>query len=93
MPKLFQLYTLNVLCLVVQSCLTLCDPMDGSPPGFSVHGIFQARELEWVVISFSAKFIFENIKACERKKHTTTCPLGPPTVPPPSRGALGCVEY
>ena len=36
-----------------QSCPTLCDPMDYSPPGFSVHGIFQARVLEWVAISFS----------------------------------------
>ena len=36
-----------------QSCPTLCDPMDCSLPGFSVHGIFQARVLEWVVISFS----------------------------------------
>ena len=38
---------------VVQSCLTLCDPMDNSLLGFSVHGIFQARVLEWVAISFS----------------------------------------
>ena len=37
---------------VAQSCPTLCDPMDCSLPGFSVHGIFQARVLEWVVISF-----------------------------------------
>ena len=36
-----------------QSCPTLCDPMDCSPPGFSVHGILQARVLEWVAISFS----------------------------------------
>ena len=36
-----------------QSCPTLCDPMDCSPPGSSVHGISQARILEWVVISFS----------------------------------------
>ena len=34
-----------------QSCLTLCDPRDGSPPGSSVHGIFQARVLEWGAIS------------------------------------------
>ena len=39
--------------LVAQLCLTLCDPMDCSPPGFSVHRILQARILEWVVISFS----------------------------------------
>ena len=38
---------------VAQSCLTLCHPMDCSLPGFSVHGIFQARILEWVAVSFS----------------------------------------
>ena len=36
-----------------QSCLTLCDPIDGSPPGSPVPGSFQARTLEWVAISFS----------------------------------------
>ena len=40
-------------CLVAQSCPTLCDPMDCSPPGFSVLGISYAKILEWVVISFS----------------------------------------
>ena len=39
--------------LVTQSCLTLCDLTDCSPPGSSVLGIFQARILEWVAISFS----------------------------------------
>jgi len=37
----------------LQSCPTLCDPIDGSPPGSSVTGILQARTLEWVAISFS----------------------------------------
>jgi len=37
----------------LQSCLTLYDPTDGSPPGFPVPGILQARTLEWVAISFS----------------------------------------
>ena len=37
---------------VAQSCLTLCNPIDCSLPGFSIHGIFQARVLEWVAISF-----------------------------------------
>ena len=37
----------------LQSCPTLCDPRDGSPPGFPVPGILQARTLEWVAISFS----------------------------------------
>ena len=40
---------------VAQSCPTLCNPMDCSPPGSSVHGIFQARILEWVTISFSRR--------------------------------------
>ena len=38
---------------VAQSCPTLCDPTDCSLPGSSIHGIFQARVLEWVAISFS----------------------------------------
>ena len=38
---------------VAQSCLTLSDPMDCSPPGSSIHGIFQARVLEWGAIAFS----------------------------------------
>ena len=38
---------------VAQSCLTLCDPGDCTPPGSSIHGILQARTLEWVAISFS----------------------------------------
>ena len=37
----------------LQSCPTLCDPIDGSPPGSPVPGILQARVLEWVAISFS----------------------------------------
>ena len=39
--------------LVARSCLTLHDPMDYSPPGSSVHGILQARTLEWVAMPFS----------------------------------------
>ena len=38
---------------LLQSCPTLCDPIDGSPTGSSVPGILQARTLEWVAISFS----------------------------------------
>ena len=40
-------------CVVAQSCLSLCDPMDCSPPGSSAHGISKARILEWVAVSFS----------------------------------------
>ena len=44
---------LALLHYLTQSCPTLCDPTDCSPPGFSVHGIFQARILEWVAVFFS----------------------------------------
>ena len=52
----------KVLCVYVhamslQSCPTLCDPIDGSPPGSPVPGILEARTLEWVVISFSSACI------------------------------------
>jgi len=40
----------HVLCLVAHPCPALCDPMGYSPPGFSVHGILQARILEWISI-------------------------------------------
>ena len=49
-----------------QSCLTLCDPIDGSPPGSPVPGILQARILEWVAISFS--------NACMHAKWHQSCP-------------------
>ena len=48
---------------VSQSCLTLRDPMDCSLPGSSVHGIFQARVLEWGAIAFSIQLIVGNIKS------------------------------
>ena len=43
----------KVKVLVTQSCLTLCDPVDCNPPGSSVHGILQARILEWVAMPSS----------------------------------------
>ena len=53
MPCLTNLYVRCLACSVTQSCLTLCDPTDCSPPGSSVHGILQARILEWIAISSS----------------------------------------
>ena len=50
----------------LQSCPTLCDPIDGSPPGSSIPGILQARILEWVAISFS--------NACMHAKSLQSCP-------------------
>ena len=53
-PSLFSCNNKECVCLLLaQLCLTLCDAMDWSLPGSSGHGIFQARILEWVAISFS----------------------------------------
>ena len=49
----FQRILSQVVCLVAQSCPTLCDPVDHSQPGSSLRGILQARILEWVAISSS----------------------------------------
>ena len=51
--RVFHTFRSDQIRLVAQSCPTLYDPMNCSPPGSSVHGIFQARVLEWVAISFS----------------------------------------
>ena len=50
---------------VVQSCPTLSDPMDFSLPGFSIHGIFQARVLEWGAIAFSGRTVWRFLKKLE----------------------------
>ena len=55
MPKPLTVYKERKESEVAQSCLTLSNPMDCSLPGSSVHGIFQARVLEWVAIAFSAE--------------------------------------
>ena len=51
--RLFPSLSFAAAAKSLQSCMTLCDPIDGSPPGFPVPGIFQARTLEWIAISFS----------------------------------------
>ena len=58
---------------VAQSCPSLCEPMDCCLPGFSVQGIFQARVLEWVTISFIYIYMYVCMykSRCKRK---TTCP-------------------
>ena len=50
---LYLLLLLLAAAKLLQLCLTLCDPIDGSPPGFPAPGILQARTLEWVAIFFS----------------------------------------
>ena len=64
-----------------QSCPTLCDPIDSSPPGSSVHGIFQARVLEWGAIAFSSILHTSVFMACLPGLHP------PPGPRPPSRRA------
>ena len=51
--KWWELFFLAAAAKSLQSCPTLCDPVDGSPPGCALPGILQARTLEWVAISFS----------------------------------------
>ena len=55
----------------LQSCPTLCDPINGSPPGSAIPGILQARTLEWVAISFS------NAKVKSESEVTQSCPALP----------------
>ena len=59
--------TINVAAAKsLQSCPTLCDPIDGSPPGSFVPGILQARPLEWVAISFSRQLMLQSMKEKKR---------------------------
>ena len=70
----------------LQSCLTLCDPIDGSPWGSSVPGILQARTLEWVVISFSSAWKWKvKVKSLSRVQLFTT-PWTAAHQAPPSMG-------
>ena len=58
--------------LVAQSCLTFCDPIDRSPPGSWIHGILQARILEWVAISSSRKPLKDQYQKSISFKHIFT---------------------
>ena len=72
----------------LQSCLTLCDPIDGSPPGSSVPGILQARRLEWVATSFyrlssvqfSRSVVSESLRPHESQHGRPPCPSPTPGV-------------
>ena len=70
---------------VVQSCLTLSDPMDCSPPGSSIHGIFQARVLEWGAIAFLERAKLRLITHTHTHTHTH-----PPHTHPPTHPSLLC---
>ena len=68
----------------LQSCLTLCDPRDGSPPGSSVPEILQARTLEWVAISFSNAWKWKvKVKSLSRVQLFTTLWTAAYQAPPP----------
>ena len=70
----------------LQSCLTLCDPIDSSPPGSPVPGILQARTLEWVAISFSNAWKWEvKVKSLSRVRLLAT-PWTAAYQAPPSMG-------
>ena len=70
----------------LQSCPTLCDPIDGSPPGSSVSGILQARILEWVAISFSNAWKWKaKVKSLSRARLLVT-PWTAAHQAPPSMG-------
>ena len=71
---------------LLQLCLTLCDPIDGSPPGPPVPGILQARTLEWVAISFSNAWKWKNkVKSLSRIRLLAT-PWTAAHQAPPSMG-------
>ena len=57
----------------LQSCPTLCNPKDGSPPGSPVPGILQARILEWIAISFSQMMLRTYFSSCRCMWHSYTC--------------------
>ena len=67
---------------VTQSCPTLCDPMDCSPPGSSVHGVLQARILEWVVVPFSRNLSYPGIEPRSPALQADSLPSEPPGMPP-----------
>ena len=73
----------------LQSCPTLCDPVDCSPPGSSIHGIVQARTLEWAAIAFSSAWKWEvKVKSLSRARLCAT-PWTAAHQAPPSMGFSG----
>ena len=67
----------HVCMLAAQSCLTACDPMDCSPPGSSIHGIFQVRILEWLAISFSRDLPHPGIELASPTLQADSLPTEP----------------
>ena len=78
---IFTFSNVAYMCSVTQWYPTLCGPMDYSPPGFSVHGIFQARILEWVAIPFSRGSLNPDIKPRSTILQADSLPFEPPGKP------------
>ena len=72
---------MKVKMLVAQSCLTLCDPMDCSLPGSSVHGILRAGTLEWVTILSPGDLLNLGIKPVSPTLQADSLPYEPPGKP------------
>ena len=73
----------------LQSCPTLCDPIDGSLPGSAIPGILQARTLQWVAISFSKMECGQPLKAGKGKKTNLSDFSGSPVAKPPRAHCRG----
>ena len=71
--EVHQLYTAAAAAKSLQSCPTLCDPIDGSPPGSPIPGILQARTLEWVAISFIYLLYFYSVYVCAQSHSHVWC--------------------
>jgi len=77
--------SVTLLLLLLQLCLILCNPIDGSPPGSPVPGIFQARTLEWVAISFSNAWKWKvKVKSLSRVRLFATPWTAAHQAPPPT---------
>ena len=85
--RLFQIKLLISAAKLLQSCLTLCDPRDGSPTGSPIPGILQARTLEWVAISFSDAWKWKvKVKSLSRVRLLATPGTAAYHQAPPSMG-------
>ena len=85
---IFYIYIYIMVCVHAQ-CLTLCDPMDCSPPGSSIHGISQARILEWIAISSPGDLPNPGIEPVSPE--SSALPCGFFTTDPPGKHMLVCV--